>query len=60
MTDYRVFDKVKDVETLKRMYEAEKKKAASVLEIKIIDAAARRALMRIRGLDGGEGITGKG
>ena len=52
MTDYRVFDKVKDVETLKRMYEAEKKKAASVLEIKIIDAAARRALMRIRGSEG--------
>ena len=49
MTDYRVFDKVKDEETLRRLYEAEKKKAASVLEIKIIDAAAKRALMRIRG-----------
>ena len=51
MTDYRVFDKVKDVETLKRMYEAEKKKAASVLEINYIDALAKKALKRIRGLE---------
>ena len=60
MTDYRVFDKIKDEATLKRMYEAEKKKAESVLEIKIIDAAARRALMRIRGKGDGRGTSGKG
>ena len=47
MVDLKKFEKVKDVETLSLLYAAEKQRAASMLEIMVVDAAARKALKRI-------------
>lgn len=49
MVDHRKFEKVKDVDTLRRLFEAEKQKAASVLEVRLVEAAARNALKRLQG-----------
>ena len=48
MVDHRKFEKVKDVDTLRLLFEAEKQKASSVLEVRVIEAAARKALERLQ------------
>lgn len=52
MIDYKIFDKVKDEATLRLLYDSTKKKAQSELEIKVIDAAAKKAIQRIKGETG--------
>lgn len=48
MVDHRIFDKAKDMDSLRLLYDASMKKAASELEVKVIEAAAKRAIMRIK------------
>lgn len=48
MVDHRLFDKVKDMDSLRLLYDASMKKAASELEVKVIEAAAKKAIMRLK------------
>lgn len=49
MVDYQLFDKVKDMDSLRLLYDASMKKASSELEVKVIEAAAKRAIRRLKG-----------
>lgn len=60
MIDYKIFDKIKDEATLRLLYDSTKKKAQSELEVKVIDAAAKKAIQRIKGETNGQSTAGKG
>ena len=48
MIDHRVFQKVKDMDELRKLYADSMKKAESELEVRVIEAAAKRAIMRLK------------